>query len=260
MTEIGEMVAVALSAQHTKESCYFCREKEHGDQNYLIAEEEEDGGANPEASNYQKNRSGMLAQNIGAAPEHRLTVEGETGDLRPGAHHLIPGNAALKPSAVRPHLGTQTGTDVKNVGYNVNSRANGVWLPGNYAVRPWSTRLPRFQRRYAYAAMLAMDAQFHDAHTRYSETVRMALNACAAKVEFFAKIACPECRRGGGEQDPPYAIVARLNAISGYLDGKVTGDPAAWRVDNLFTSTHVVGYHKVVKRVGKPRVRKMLGQ
>jgi hypothetical protein len=44
-----------------------------------------------------------------------------------------------------------------NIGYNVNARTNGVWLPGNYGVRPWG-------------------AQFHDAHKQYSKFVRKVLD------------------------------------------------------------------------------------
>src|SRR5690349_14281448 len=116
MTEIGEMVNVALSAQHTKDSCYFCKETEKGDENQLEANEEEDGGSDPEASNDQRNHSGTLGKNLTggkASPLYSILVSGNGKDLLPGAHHLIPGNASLKKSDVKSHLGTETGSDPK---------------------------------------------------------------------------------------------------------------------------------------------------
>lgn len=68
-----------------------------------------------------------------------LTVAGDEGwpyILAP--HHLIPGNGSLRKSDLYNHYMSKEGKDTKvlvNIGYDVNGSHNGVWLPGNYAIR-----------------------------------------------------------------------------------------------------------------------------
>jgi hypothetical protein len=261
VTDIGEMVNVAISARHTKQGCYFCNRTEGSDANDLEEEEEEDSGSDVEAGNDQKNNSGKLGQSLTGGsppPVYQIRMNNADKNLRPGAHHLIPGYASLKQSAVKKLLGTDSGSSTKNVGYNVNDKANGEWLAANYAVRPWSSKKEKFKKVYAYLAMRHMTAQFHDAHPTYSDTVLQALNNCAKKAEFLKKVACPECGEGKGTDDPPYAIVSRLNAMSGWLRQKVTGDPLQWRVKTLFTSQWAVRYHDLLKKHGKRKVGQLL--
>src|SRR5205807_2972457 len=64
--EIGELVAVAVEAPHSKEGCPFCRPKEAvSKENALNADQDED--ANPENDTF--NASGTLAKNLAKRPQ-----------------------------------------------------------------------------------------------------------------------------------------------------------------------------------------------
>jgi hypothetical protein len=52
--------------------------------------------------------------------------------------------------------------------------------------------------------------------------------------------------------------VARLNAISNYLRGKLKGNPANWRVATLFTSKWAIPYHRFHKGTAPARVATLL--
>lgn len=150
--------------------------------------------------------------------------------VRCAAHHLIPAQEALKDSDLVPFMvhkdtpedvkgGSVEGVLSRDVGYNVNGRENGVYLPGSYAVgggrgglRVWSTtdepdveeedlpenadscgsayltgdpdtmdqHTPKWQ--YVKQAMLLAPGQFHDRHADYSREVQLKLNTIAARL------------------------------------------------------------------------------
>ncbi len=284
--EIGEMVKVALAAKHSKDDCPFCREEEVGDkENDLVEHDKEDEGTNKEASNYLKNKSGKLAQNLKNVSQKGvpdlengekspiLDIEFERAKKREwkqwiydaglvpmlyAAHHLIPGNASLRKSRVFKKLGIETGKNKKNVGYNVNRSSNGVWSAANYAVRPWSAKDNEFKKSYAFLAMHDSNVQFHDAHPTYSETVLSALNDLDKELNFYESKGCPVCKKGNNEDEPIYALNARLNAISGYLRGKLIGIPSNWRVKTLFTSEWAVKYYEYYDKYGINKLKKII--
>lgn len=176
------------------------------------------------------------------------------------AHHLIPGNASLGRSKVYDYLGPvgsgklKGGDGVrkrkevsaefggksrqvefaKHIGYNVNGSHNGVWLPGNYAIRThespgsasWGKLDDEFDDwkfNYVAAAVRAAGGQFHDAHVDYSDNVLGLLNKIALALgdHFFSD--CPDCKEPKKKFSPPFAIKKRLYAVSGFLREK-------WRV------------------------------
>lgn len=152
-------------------------------------------------------------------------------------HHLIPGNDALKGSAVVPFLGDDT--VIKNfepqvsshireggtVGYDVNCAENGEWLPSPYALsmgsggkgwaskealrvvaaklgRDVSDRIDEFKRIYAYAAMESTKTQFHFNHGAYSDEVGAVLKKIGEKLDAIVQPrAEPVCEHAAKTRD-----------------------------------------------------------
>jgi hypothetical protein len=126
-----------------------------------------------------------------------------------------------------------------NIGYDINSSPNGMWLPGNYAVRPWSPKEEAAKRDYAFAAIRAWQRQFHDAHEQYSSKVLESLDKLYDKLELGETVWCEE--KAKKEKPPPeerqnlYAIVARLHTISARLSRMLRFPVSEWK-SNIYTS------------------------
>ncbi len=170
------------------------------------------------------------------------------------AHHLIPGVAALDNSSLYKNYMKKEGscTTAKgnsytiscNIGYNVNGVHNGVWLPGNYAIRAangplnksWSATSDDFQFNYRVAAMkITGGRQFHDAHAAYNDSVRDTLDKIATALVLHQDVCKPCFDKANGKIHPPYRLKTRLYAISKWLRTKVLGGPASW-TDPYYTS------------------------
>lgn len=168
------------------------------------------------------------------------------------AHHLIPGEASLEPSALKPYMTRDQSVEVqtkegkktkkirKHIGYNVNGAHNGVWLPGNYYIRgntspikdttwseldndPWCLN-------YVAAVIRASGGQFHDAHTKYSAAVEELLGKIA---KVLSQHECDDCK--SLDINPPFKIKNRLYNLSAYFRGQVTAPPSVWK-QTWFTS------------------------
>jgi A nuclease family of the HNH/ENDO VII superfamily with conserved AHH len=162
------------------------------------------------------------------------------------AHHLIPGNASLyndddklKDYMIKGKTVKAAGKTWKikhHIGYNVNGAHNGVWLPGNYAIRAGSspTRITwgsmtneDWQLNYVAACSKVAKGQFHDAHTNYNDSVLSLLNKIATKLEAH-QCGCDECK-SKSEVPPPYAIKQRLYKLSTYFRFNLISSPNRWR-------------------------------
>ncbi|HEX9886358.1 MAG TPA: AHH domain-containing protein [Longimicrobiales bacterium] len=191
------------------------------------------------------------------------------------AHHLIPGNGSLTPSKLYKTYMVESGkvtaggvqfTMEDNIGYNVNGAHNGVWLPGNYAIRKkkdkthaspdkgksWSDLPPDWQVEYMEAAMEKSKGQFHDAHTTYNENIRSALDKLFVAIEAHQAI-CEECQKGGDKKiPPPYFLKGYLYGISEWLKAKLgpfteaSDEPPSW-----YTSDAYFGFRWGDDRVAK---------
>jgi hypothetical protein len=174
------------------------------------------------------------------------------------AHHLIPGNASLFPSKLYVKYMVEAGTQVKaggktmtggkvmtksgekllltHIGYNVNGSHNGVWLPGNYAIRkknphnPWKKTWsnvydsdPDWCYRYMTACVAKAHGQFHDTHDGYNKAAKGVLNKVFKKLKVHQDT-CEDCE-DMKEIYPPYALKERLYWFSGHLRGKVRKVP-----------------------------------
>lgn len=164
------------------------------------------------------------------------------------AHHLIPGNASLyngendlqdymiKGKTVKAN--GKSFTIKYHIGYNVNGAHNGVWLPGNYAIRKAASPTgvtwgkmgnEDWQLNYVAACAKVAKGQFHDAHTEYNDSVRDLLNAIAVELKHH-QCHCKLCQDElGSEVPPPYLIKGRLYHLSRYLKANLTLTPSRWR-------------------------------
>ncbi|MCU0634209.1 MAG: AHH domain-containing protein [Gemmatimonadaceae bacterium] len=167
-------------------------------------------------------------------------------DWKVAAHHLIPGKASLKPSTLYKKFmvkGAKLSVAGKkftlrtHIGYNVNGNHNGVWLPGNYAIRTasvgksWSAASATWQWDYADQVIDKARGQFHDAHTHYNKNARAALDAVGlALINHIEAGTCTHCKgRKSGKLEPPYVLKKRLYAVSGFLRAAVRSRPPKWR-------------------------------
>lgn len=170
-------------------------------------------------------------------------VDADVYPVAIAAHHLVPGNAALGQSTLYDFLGPsgsgklrddgkerlrkdvrigdKTYEIKKHIGYNINGCHNGVWLPGNYAIRKYKPKtksrpaIPNtspvggqrgglnwgdlgekyadWKLNYVAAATKAADGQFHDTHEFYSENVRDLLSKMAVVLQSHLKNGKCDC-------------------------------------------------------------------
>lgn len=225
----------------------------------------------------------------GKAKEVSVYEQKSRADIYPlqyAPHHLIPGNESLKISKLLPFLGDENA--IKNfgksshikkglsVGYDVNQGENGVWLPSPYALsntNMWpsddglvvikermgqeiSGETESFRMAYVAAAITASGhKQFHMRHADYSAEVKRALNAMADRLKALSGGLCPVAAKsdGDGKIEPPMALPAKLNVLSGNLRRLVIGK--IWRAP-IFTDKLTKKYaeEKLVKTLAKGTV------
>ncbi|MGH8622233.1 MAG: hypothetical protein ACRET3_08860 [Burkholderiales bacterium] len=162
MTQIGEKIAL-LVLEENRENCWFCREPPRDEQHTTDLGEDPAG---PQ-ENDLANDSSRLGRALGHRPTWTIRVPGvdQPVNVVPAAHHLIPGNASLKqvPKLVQ---WLKKGSKIReDVGYDVNARENGIWLPGSYGVTEQSALQTKwsaydYQNEYAIAAMKAAGRSF----------------------------------------------------------------------------------------------------
>ena len=231
--EISESITVAATSKLGDDKCWYCEEQDPPDElnNETVADpqtnDSDDEDFPPE--NDVKNDASALGQNVGSRPEWQMNrpIDEKLTTVVPGAHHLIPGNASLKKAMDNglKHFMCKGGNyDLESdIGYNVNDANNGVWLPGNYQVRPgnedytkkWSKYSSDFKNLYAVRAMKKANAQFHDAHSKYNKKVRNTLKSLKEKMILKKENECPICGKTNHKKtNPPFGLVSRLHFIS----------------------------------------------
>jgi hypothetical protein len=198
-----------------------------------------------------------------AVYEKTADDDSEDYEVQYAPHHLIPGNASLKGSAVVPFMGDDKSiakykagqaSKIKDggfIGYDVNCAENGEWLPSPYALsnrNDWPAEKAievvkkrhgldlgpiseEFKAAYVAAAIEGSGRQFHMSHRAYSEKVKAILDAVGRRLHLMSKGGvCPvakESKSKDGKFDPPYGLVARLNVLSANLRRLVAGP--VWR-------------------------------
>jgi hypothetical protein len=260
--DLGEAVSVDMIVdERHDDTCVFCSSTQPplDVENDLTDEPDEDQEAitgDITATYKFKNDAGKLGKALGGKPEAKIVTLGDKKfDASVAAHHLIPGNAALKESNLfmsEEYLWKDKNAK-GNIGYNINSAENGVWSPGNYGVRPWGPdgenfvlNNPELQPKdFAFKAMEAWRTQFHDAHEKYSVFVRDALDKIYDKLEAQESIWCPEAKKKPKkkpeEKEPIYALVQRLNTVSARMKKMLVFPTRNWKT-NIYTSRFVSMY------------------
>jgi A nuclease family of the HNH/ENDO VII superfamily with conserved AHH len=180
-------------------------------------------------------------------PSLKVTVQNDDYPFKVAAHHLVPGDASLSPSELYLHYmvkdatgqtaGGRQFTIKANIGYNVNGNHNGVWLPGNYAIRQGATKKQVSWRElgedpwcfeYMKACVAKTGGQFHDAHTHYSGAVLKILNKIHVLIGAHQDSGCEDCS-SKTELYPPYRLKVRLYVLSRYLRSKLRMAPGKWK-------------------------------
>jgi hypothetical protein len=265
LTQLLEPVAIGLWAvAERKGPCWYCEEQPKWDlQNDEKADPEtsdsddEDGA--PE--NDETNCSSALGKNLGSEPAWEIRSPdnvAQSTPIVPAAHHCIPGGASLAKATALHDFMRKGGpfSLASDIGYDVNSASNGVWLPGNYAVRPgqhgwnkkWGNCTPTFKIEYASRAMKKANRQFHDAHVSYNNKVLKTLEAMAEKLG-EPEDKCPVCEKRIESTRPPFGLVTRLNAVSSKHRAMLIGLSKRTKkcVENgYFTSSRMKTYFKLV--------------
>jgi hypothetical protein len=218
--------------------CWFCKEGS-SKPNKEAEDPPSPTGARASAENGEHNDASVLGGNLKNRPTWSIThkvedkdpiAQGAKTEIVPAAHHLLPGNASVnKAKALHNYMvwGGKNDLGFKGpIGYDINSADNGVWLPGNYAVRKdtdfkknWSKFKDPFKNAYARAAMKnSGNLQLHDAHPKYNSNVLKTLLDIAKKLDQLRlkdPTKCPLCGADRkGKLDPPYGLVGRLNSLS----------------------------------------------
>jgi hypothetical protein len=277
--QLGEAALVEMIPdwEHDKDNCPFCNaatlaEKITNDLTDSY-DEDEDPSKNAEALVRHeqfgtidqgvrfKNDASKLGKALGGRPEdckvdvplrdasRRVSAKTASLPVTCAAHHLIPGNAALKESSILELLRVD-GPEKGNIGYNVNKATNGVWLPGNYALRgKWGETLQGGVARIDYVRSCMLKyGQFHDSHTDYSKEVIKALDAIAGKYNSLLSSTCPSCKKKKNKAKDPkvslFLLVGRIDWLSNTLHGYVrhydtTDDIRAhWKKNLLVSDTY----------------------
>jgi len=288
MTHLLEPVAVAMPNQAQEEECPFNMPDVKGAAKVDPENIKDDD--KKRAQSRQENNGGTLGENLtNASPGKKGTIEGpfppDTPQKRPAydakrkdgknfrwvvvmgaadipegrfpllvaAHHLIPGNASLKPSKIMSFM--KKGGSIKSkagktykikdhIGYNVNGAHNGIWLPGNYAIRRAGAAWQKVPKKgkswsgladhpwcecYVAAVVKATGGQFHDAHTQYSAHVKNQLNTLAAALSFHIDFCDPCKSKQKKGLPPPFIIKLQLYNYSRQLWNQLCGAPTSWK-------------------------------
>lgn len=272
--ELGEMIAISIAkdAAELTSPCWFCEEQKKDKGKELKNDEK----ADPDTSNADKpdevpendikNSSSVLGDKLLKSEKQdeppqwiirnplRDNLDEAATTVVPGAHHCIPGNASfLKANQLLQFVrkGKHYSSDI---GYSINHENNGVWLPGNYAVRAsakefgkktWTNQSKEFQNKYVERACEESGGrQFHDAHRKYNQRCLSSLNALGAKLRKPNMEKCPVCEKKLQKQRPPFGLVKKLDLISSKYKTKLL-HPTKKDIDNgFYTSSKMRDLYK----------------
>jgi hypothetical protein len=275
VTEFFEMVFIAPDEGHSEGKCPFCPlEKKKIDKTSYIGKD---------------NNSDTLGNNLEAAGDTKdkhlyFDVEFELyRKYSAEAHHLICGNEVLKEEGeVEKYLIEDAKTTSKtkagflqpnDVGYDVNSANNGIWLPSvpdmfritnKEPARWWgdqkqwnrknSTKPPRISLEEwekcdaAFIVMEEVKRQFHkgshghvgEPHNNYVKMAISRLRQITVFLKHFAE-KCPMEEDGSSRKKPPYyppyRLIKLLDALSKNLERELDGHPDTW---NYFISDYAL--------------------
>jgi len=218
------------------------------------------------------------------------TLEDFEVDIGAAPHHIIPGKAAMARSSLERWTRADKGSIKEDIGYSIDCAANGAFLPhvpviywtkhklperlpmSEYYGRTWSGLSGSSKQSIAYFVMGETWLQMH-----YTDHKKSYESGSSKSYDLETKDACDElgdfvevlhrlCERskdGDGKHYPPYALVHRINFISGHFKQRITGRPDRWKswVSPLargFTRAIEQGLEQLISRaVVQRRVRSL---
>jgi hypothetical protein len=249
MPELGEPIATPDFVQddvHSESTCPWHDKSEPPAATAMDpAADDEDCAAGEVLAPMAANNGHKLGVNLGDKDNTKIQVNypGSSApteeDLQWAPHHLIPGNASLKRSAVVPYLGDDdviakfgSGSKIKKgdtVGYDVNSADNGVWLPSPYALS-MKGKWPKGAGSKTAYVVAAIDStggrsQFHMCHSNYSTSVRDILEEIGSKLKGITQaVICKEAKPKEADKfSAPLGLKGRLNSVSSQLRTVLSG-------------------------------------
>jgi len=200
---------------------------------------------NNDLSNSSKNLRTHMERggdDTGAVFPLTFSLNGDSyqSDLGFNAHHILPADAAVnKAKQLLKLMKKQGDGDLKgDIGYGVNHRKNGVFLPTDdkwdvAQFGKWSAVMKKqdgyqLLYAYAYAAMKRTGRQFHTGHPDYSRWVLQRLEEIKVKMLESNR----DCKQNKCTKkkpwNPPYNLVGKLDSISQHVRGYLTGSPRRW--------------------------------
>ena len=244
MSEMGETVAKLLPKASEHYECPFEHEGPREVKPNVLPPPDTKNNATELGKNLDEDLDTTVTLPI--TPGGRRSTETTPFAVHFTGHHLLPGNASWPNTSLYRWI-DERGKHVNgDIGYDVNAKANGVFLPGQRGYNQDRERKPslpdwdacdeEFRRQYAFAAMKAKGSrQFHDSHPAYSDFVVQCLNKIAAELEACkggpagcGEDDCPGNRKRG-RFDPPYNLLPRLEALAERLRPKLRGRVRDWR-------------------------------
>jgi len=202
-----------------------------------------------------ENSSSTLEGNLGNKPDYILErdiVEEVPVNVVPAAHHLIPGNQAMDGHDIEKYTTTKkNGNLLEDIGYDINGKKNGVWLPTYpeiYKSKKVEVKGKRFDgwdiSKYMWGydnkpvksgiaqqlppeekirIINIIQSKWGQAHigdhkgTDYDKACRERLTLLHSLMKTFWEPKCEKSTKTNRKLMPPYGLVERINLQSEYM-------------------------------------------
>jgi len=281
MTEIGEIISVAVPHSVEDPDCPFCPEEPPPEFTTIPGSKNNSGklednmeepssfGVSVEAEarpklgeDHQQEPPSDPQELKKPRPIHAHSSDVSVGNYSCEAHHLISGKQALAKSE---HQFEQwivaNGTIERDTGYSVNNPDNGIWMPSvpeNTKPNKWGSLDYKTKKQpIAEHVMKATSKQFHkgphnikDAadekvHETYDRWLIEKLKVMNDRMHGWSA-ACPLCKDGDESKDkfqPSVRTNQVLDNLSRVARRHITGGRAGW---DIFISKLARDYHEPV--------------
>lgn len=267
MSQLGELIALAVGHKNPNEKCPFCPPKAR--KGYTTYP----GSANDSGSleKIMENPGDLLEKQSGARPQTsaeedgwvieqpkpRARVKNEKKTYTFQAHHLISGKQAMEGEPIEDWI-KASGKNEKDTGYSINCTGNGFWAPSvpKKYVGKWSEKkgvLDDDQRqKLAEDVMKDFGAQIHigphniadpddpngDIHQSYDEYLKGKLKAINDRVKVWAeKCKCPPVKK---PKQATHHLHNNLDNLSKHMKSQITRGHGRWEV---YLSKYALKYH-----------------
>ncbi len=271
MSEIGELIALAVPHPTTNAKCPFCPPEKPPEYTTFPGKANDSGVLD----DVMKDPTQLEALQSGVRPKKGERYQQSASDPQPKpnpifaakpagpysceAHHLISGKQALEGHVFERWI-LEGKTIEHDTGYSINNADNGLWapsIPEKYKGGKWGKL--SFARKLAVARkpMENGHPQFHKGHhaiadpddpdsikhSRYDDYLKGMLTAMDDRMSGWAK-KCPLCDKGKKKKFQPSVRVNRvLDNLSRVVRRKISPPIPLWEI---FISRYALEVHKPV--------------